>query len=106
MKTIYLWTVLLTLALLALGCRGPTQEDRDNRRVLDAILTSITLKNARLLEDNARRVRERHDAGQITDEEYQGMEAIIERARGGDWSGAEKDGYKFREKHPFVREGL
>jgi hypothetical protein len=105
MKTIRVWIVVPALALLAAGCRGPTSEERDNRRVLDAILTAITIKNARLLEDNARRAKDRHDAGQLTDDEYEGIAAIIARARGGDWAGAEKDGYDFRKKHPFVIEG-
>jgi hypothetical protein len=105
MKAIQVWSILLGLVVLASGCRGPTQEDRDNRRVLDAILTAITIKNPRLLVDNAKRAKARHEAGQLTDEQYQGMEAIINKARGGDWSGAEKEGYEFRNRHPFVKEG-
>ncbi|HEV3257759.1 MAG TPA: hypothetical protein VG013_12815 [Gemmataceae bacterium] len=105
MKTVRFRVLLLGLALLASGCRGPTQEERDNRRGLDAILTAITMKNARLLEESAKRAKARHDAGQLTDEQYQGMEAFIKKARTGDWSGAEKDAYEFRKKHPFVTEG-
>jgi hypothetical protein len=112
MKTIHLWGLLVGLALLALvglalfawGCRGPSQEDRDNRRALDAILTAITMKNSRLLEESTKRAKARHDAGQLTDEQYQGMEAFINKARGGDWPGAEKDGYEFRKQHPFGKE--
>ena len=33
------------------------------------------------------------------------MEAIVAKARAGDWSGAETDGYAFRKQHPFVKEG-
>ena len=105
MKPICFWSVVLTLALFATGCGGPTEVDRDNRRVLDATLTAITIKNARLLEDDAKRAKARHDAGQLSDEEYEGMEAIINQARAGDWHGAEKAGYEFRKKHPFVKEG-
>ena len=105
MKTTHLWGTLLGLALLASGGRGPTQDDRDNRRALDALLTAITMKNSRLLEEGAKRAKARRDAGQLTDEQYQGMEGFINQARGGDWPGAEKDGYAFRQKHPFVKEG-
>jgi len=107
-KTSSLWGILLSLAglaLLASGCRGPTPEDRDNRIALDAILTAITMKNPRLLDESAKRAKARHDAGQLTDEQYQGMEAFIAKARGGDWTGSEKDGYEFRKRHPFVQEG-
>jgi hypothetical protein len=106
MKTIPFWSILLLLALPASGCRrAPTDVERENRRVLDTILTAITVKNARLLEDDARRAKARHDAGQLTDEEYEGLEGIINKARQGDWSGAEEDGYEFRKQHPFVTEG-
>jgi hypothetical protein len=105
MRTRSSCNILFGLAVLASGCRGPTPQDRENRRALDAILTAITMKNARLLEDSATRVKARHDAGHLTDAEYEGMEAIISKARGGDWSGAENDGYEFRKKHPFVKEG-
>jgi len=106
MKTVRLyWTIVPALALVACGCRGPTQEDRYNRRALDAILTAITMKSTDLLEESARRAKERFDEGHLTDQEYQGMEAIIDKARSGDWSGAEKDGYEFRKKHPFLKDG-
>jgi hypothetical protein len=105
MKTRGVCNAVLVIALFAAGCRGPTQEERDNRRLLDAILTAITLKNARLLEENAARIKLRHDAGQLTDEEYEGMEAFIQKARDGDWSRAEDDGYEFRKRHAFVADG-
>ena len=53
MKTMPFWVLLLGLALLSSGCGGPAQEERENRRVLDAILTAITIQNARLLEESA-----------------------------------------------------
>jgi hypothetical protein len=112
-KSIRVCGVLLGVALLiGVGVvilvwlfRNPTPEERDNRRALDVILTAITLKNPRLLEESSKRAKARYDAGQLTNQEYQGMEAFINKARGGDWQGAEKDGYEFRKRHPFVREG-
>jgi hypothetical protein len=113
MKSIYLWSIFVGLALLALlglvllgsPWRSPTQQERDNRKALDAILTAITIKNLRLLEESAKRANDRHEAGQLTDEQYRGIETVINKARQGDWSGAEHDGYAFRKKHPFVKEG-
>lgn len=100
-----LGSILLALVLFGSGCRGPTQEDRYNRRALEAILTAITMKNTRLLEESAKKAKERKDAGHLTDEQYHGMEAIIKKASEGDWAGAEKDGYEFRKKHPFLKDG-
>jgi hypothetical protein len=105
MKPIRLWGASIVLALLVSGCRGPTPQERDNRRLVDAILTAVTIKNARLLEGNAKRAEKRRAAGHLTREQYEGLRAILEKAKAGDWSGAEADGYAFRKKHPFVREG-
>jgi hypothetical protein len=95
----------LGLGVLAWGGRAPTMEERDNRKAVDAMLTAITMKNNRLLEESARRAQARRAADQLTEEQYQGMEAVIKKARARDWAGAEKDGYAFRKKHPFVKEG-
>ena len=95
----------LGLGVLAWGGRAPTMEERDNRKAVDAILTAITMKNSRLLEDGAKRAQGRRSAGQITEEQYQGLDAVVKKARARDWAGAEKDGYEFRKKHPFVKEG-
>jgi hypothetical protein len=110
-KKTHLWGVLLALvgvivvALLIFGRRYPTQEERLNRRALDSILTAITMKNFRLLEESAKQAKARHEAGQLTDEQYRCMEAFINKARAGDWASAEMDGYEFRKQHPFVKEG-
>lgn len=96
---------VLALGVLAMAGRAPTMEERENRKAVDAMLTAITLKNSRLLEESAKRAQARRTAGQITEEQLQGMEAVINKARAKDWTGAEKDGYEFRKKHPFVKEG-
>lgn len=95
----------LGIVLLVSGCSRPVPVLRDNRRVLDAILTAITLKNQRLLEEDAELARSRFAAGQLTADEYHGMEEVIRKARAGDWSGAERDGYAFRDRHPFLAYG-
>jgi len=106
MKTLRLWTILIGLPLFVSGCqRAPTQDERENRRALDEILTAITIKNQRLLGESAARAKSRYDDGKFTSEEFQGIEALVGKAGAGDWSGAEKDGYEFRKKHPFVKEG-
>ena len=96
--------IVATTVLIA-GCGGPSTVDRDNRRVVDEILTAITVKNPRLLDAAQTRAKARHAAAQFTDDEYQAIEAIIAKGRAGDWQGAENDGYAFRKQHPFVKEG-
>jgi hypothetical protein len=96
---------LLLILLLVGGCGGPTQVDRDNGRVLVEVMTALTLKNARLLEASALRARDRHDAGQLADADYQAIESLIVKARDGDWMAAENDANVFRKRRPFVRPG-
>jgi hypothetical protein len=96
---------LFALALTFQGCSSPTEVDRDNRRLVDAILTAITMKNTNWLDDDARLAEERHLAGQLTDSDYEELAAVIEIARSGDWKTAEQECYEFRQRRPFVREG-
>ncbi len=80
-------------------------EPRQPTRLVDAILTAITMKNADWLEEDAQLAEQRHQDGHLTDDEYEQMSSLIEIARTGDWPAAEKQGYEFRKKHPFVVEG-
>ncbi|HEX4000127.1 MAG TPA: hypothetical protein VHX65_16355 [Pirellulales bacterium] len=105
MKSPNRWKFLLSAVLFAAGCGGPTEVDRDNRRAVDQLLTAITLRSPSLLDAAAKRVATRHSAGQLTDEESQSLEAIIQKAHAGNWGAAETDGYEFRKQNPFVREG-
>ena len=97
--------VLLAIATFFAGCHSPTAEDRNNRRVLDELLTAITLKNSRLLEESAARAKVRHEAGQFADVDYDEIEAFIGKAREKDWPAAEAAGYAFRRKRPYVVSG-
>ena len=97
--------ILFGLILIAMGRDTPTLQERENVRTTGAVLTAITMKNKRLLEDSAKLAKTRFDARQLTDEEYQGLEAVINMARAGDWAGAEKHGYEFRKKYPFIQDG-
>ncbi len=107
MKSLRRWTISLVALSLLCGsaCNRPTADDRDNRRLLDQVLTAITLKNARLLEESAQRATERHTQGLLADEHFQSIQAFIAKGRAGDWQTAEADAYAFRKRHPFVNAG-
>jgi hypothetical protein len=96
---------LFMLALLLPACSAPTEVDRDNRRLVDAILTAITMKNTNWLDDDAELAKQRNLAGQLSDSDYEQLAAVIEIARSGDWKTAEREGYEFRKRRPFVQEG-
>jgi hypothetical protein len=97
--------IVFALAVFAGGCSGPAEVDRDNRRLVDAVLTAITMKNANWLEDDAKLAEQRNLAGQLCDDDYEELSAVIELARAGDWKTAEEEGYEFRKRRPFVPEG-
>jgi hypothetical protein len=94
---------LVAATILALvGCSGePSERELKNRRELEALLTAVTLKNKKEVERDARRITERHTAGELSDAPYQALQEIVEKARAGDWAGAEKQAYDFRESSPF-----
>jgi hypothetical protein len=93
------------LVLVAPGCRGqPTTSDLENRRLLDAIITAISLGNAQWLADDEQLLRARHQAGHLTDDEFRRLDEIIGQARRGE-SGALAAAYAFRKDRPFAKPG-
>lgn len=96
--------LMLTLAIAA-GCHQPSQSDRDNRRLVEQILTALTLKNKNLLVAANQRREQRHVLGELADDDNQALEAVLGKARDGDWNGALKDAYAFRRERPFVQRG-
>jgi hypothetical protein len=94
-------TGLLLVALVLSGCGEPSVRELKNRRELEALLTAITLKDRKELDRDIRRIEDRHASGELSDVGYKDLEAIIEKARDGDWSGAEKRAYELRESQPF-----
>ena len=94
----------LVLALLIVaGCGGPSTEERENRKSFEFLLTAVSMKNAKELEKDAKRIEERHTAGKLSDARHRDLQGIIERARAGDWGEAERLAYEFREAQPFFK---
>jgi hypothetical protein len=89
--------------ILALGgCSGdPSERELKNRRELEALLTAVSLKDTKALDKDAGRIDARHASGELSDVPYRTLQAIIRKAREGDWAGAEKQAYQFREASPF-----
>jgi hypothetical protein len=96
---------VFAIALCVFGCSPPTQVERENRRLVDATLTAITLKDVALLEESSKDADARYEAGHITEWEYDQISDVIEVARAGDWKKSEKLGYEFRKQRPFISDG-
>lgn len=98
------WRLLFGLFVAAMfGCGEPSEETRQNRRLVDAVLTAVTTKNRRELDRDEKMLTERHSSGLLSDRAYDELRAGIERARSGDWSGAEEQLYRYRASDPFPR---
>jgi hypothetical protein len=93
-------TWLLISALIA-GCGGPSVRELKNRGELEALLTAVSLKDRKELERDAERIDNRHAAGELSDEAHAELLAIVAKARAGDWTGAERHAYSFRQRQPF-----
>ena len=66
-------------------------------------MTAISLKNAKELDKDAKRIEERHASGELSDDGYKNLEEIVKKAQAGDWSRAEKRAYELRESKPFFK---
>jgi hypothetical protein len=95
--------IVLASLLFSAGCGGPSARELKNRQEFEALLTAVTLKDQAQLEKDARRLSDRLASGELSDSAYSDLRPIIEKARSGDWSGAEKQAYEFREKRPYFR---
>jgi hypothetical protein len=93
----------LVLAFAIAGGCEPTARELKNRQEFEALLTAIALRSATELEKDARRLEARHAAGALSDNGYRDLQAMIQKARAGDWPGAEKDAYAFRESKPYFK---
>ena len=89
--------------LIVAGCGGPSPRELKNRQEFEALLTAVSLKNKVELEKDARRIEERHASGELSDAGHDDLLAIIGKARGGDWAGAETRAYEFRENRPYFQ---
>jgi hypothetical protein len=95
-------TIIAGLLLAMAGCSAdPTDRERKNRRELEALLTAITLKDREQLDRDAERIEARHASGELSAAPYKAIGVVVEKARSGDWAGAERDAYRFREESPF-----
>jgi hypothetical protein len=94
---------LMALALAVAGCGEPSERELKNRRELEALLTAISLKNAKELEKDIKRIDDRHTSGELSADGYRDLQEIAKKAQAGDWGGAEKQAYQLRESKPFFK---
>jgi hypothetical protein len=95
--------LFLAAVLASAGCGEPSPGELKNRQELEALLTAVSLKNRAELENDARRIKDRYVAGELSGNRHEELQAIITKARAGDWAAAEKQAYAFREQNPYFK---
>ena len=94
-----LLATLIGLVTTIPGCGGePSQRELKNAQAFEALLTAISLKHEKEVENDAKLIDERHAAGEISDGKHRELAEIIKKARAKDWAGAEKRAYEFRKQ--------
>lgn len=89
--------------VLAAGCGGP-QAGAENVELISALRTAASARNPQWLEAAGKVIDERRAAGQISDPAYAAFQAIIEKARAGQWQEAERDAVAFQKAQRPTRE--
>ena len=98
--------VLMTLlipTLFIMGCGNVSEEARQNRRLVDAVLTAVTTKNRKELDKDQRLIDKRFADKLISEKAYNQLKSNIQNAQSGNWTTAEEDLYEFREANPFPK---
>lgn len=75
--------------ILLMGCGGQPQMGAGNLRLVDSLRTAVSARRSDWLDENARLAAERHAAGELNDEQFASLQAIVAQARDGHWEDAE-----------------
>lgn len=95
-------TLFAILFVSMAGCsQKPAEEARQNRRLVDAILTAVTTRNQKELKRDAVLWNKRLADGLLEAASHRAVSDSIAKASNGDWAGAEDDLYRFRDSEPF-----
>lgn len=91
----------LLASLMCMGCSRPSEASRQNRRLVDAALTAVTMKNSKELDKCRKLIGERRGAGNLSETNHAKIVALIDLAASGQWKVAEDGFYEFRKSEPF-----
>ncbi len=83
------------------GCSKPTEETRQNRRLVDSLLTAMITGNEEQLEKCKGLLDERHTAGLLSETNHNRLTKIFELARAGKSGEASGALNEFRKSQPF-----
>lgn len=93
----------VVLSLSIIGCNRPTETQRDNRRLMDAILTAVVIRNPKELANDRELLETRLKEGKISKTSFESFQKLIVEAEAGRWESAEKGLYEIRGRLPFPK---
>lgn len=93
------------LFLTVAGCGGPPPPEVYNEHLLAAIQSAVAKKDSYWLDQYANRAKACWKTGQLTEAQHQDLQAIIKKARRGDWTGANTDIEQFRREQASTQAG-
>lgn len=85
--------LLILLACLVTGCGCTPQIAPVNRRAMQGLQTAVSSRKVEWLDATVKLIDEQYSAGEMEDDEYDVFQKIVEKARSGDWSGAQQDAF-------------
>ena len=103
------WTPALLLGAVLLpagGCNRPPQAAPANQRLISSLRTALSAQKPDWLEQNVTEIESRKTAGQMSDVEYQAFQAIIAKAKAGQWREAEEDAVEFQKAQRPTQEQI
>ena len=95
----------VAVLLLVVGC-GPPQVAPQNQRLIASLRTAISARNSQWLEKNAEVLEERCAEGKVSDAELEAFQAIINKARAGQWEEAEREVLAFQKAQRPTQEQI
>lgn len=93
------------LLFLTIGC-GVQQIEPANRRFVQQLLSVTSSKKTEWLDETVKQIEDQRVQGELSDEEYAALAPIIEKARKGDWQGAQHDAFALSEGQKPTEEDL
>ena len=88
----------ITVVLLMLACTACSRKEEppQNIRLMAALRTAVSARNAQWLAETKTAFQKAVDKGQVSDDTAESFRAIFETAESGDWAKAEKQTIKLQ----------
>jgi len=99
------WLATVAFVLLVVGC-APPQVAPQNQQLIASLRTAISARNSEWLEKNAEVLEERRADGKVSDVELEAFQAIISKARAGQWEKAEREVLAFQKAQRPTQEQI